>query len=108
MLGPAKMKGKLYDLGDYPAAIPTNEEFYLTGELSLLRNPRDYEWAFAQLDDYEGIFVEEDEEESAYIRAVGNAHISNEVIPAWVYWYNRPIYNASPIPSGDVIDFLKK
>ena len=51
----AKIKGVLYDMGEYPAAIPTNEENFIIGELYTIINADEFSWAIAQLDDYEGI-----------------------------------------------------
>ena len=47
----AKVKGILYDLGDYPAALPTEKDFFITGELYYLKNEEEYNWAMEQLDD---------------------------------------------------------
>ena len=56
--GAATVKGQLYDLGEYPAAIPTQTENYIKGELYILRNEDEFGWAMGQLDDYEGVNAE--------------------------------------------------
>ena len=51
-VAPAKVKGLLYDLGDYSAAVPTDADNFINGELYQLKNEAEYGWAMAQLDDY--------------------------------------------------------
>jgi gamma-glutamylcyclotransferase (GGCT)/AIG2-like uncharacterized protein YtfP len=58
LIGPAKVKGKLFDMGEYPAAIPVDEETWITGELYQLNNQEEFSWAIGQLDDYEGVATE--------------------------------------------------
>jgi gamma-glutamylcyclotransferase (GGCT)/AIG2-like uncharacterized protein YtfP len=53
LISPAKIKGKLYDMGDYPAAVPATEDLFITGELYLIKNEPEFSWAMGQLDDYE-------------------------------------------------------
>ena len=57
LLGEAVVKGKLYDLGEYPAAASTDEEKFISGELYSINNPLEFSWAIGQLDDYEGLSV---------------------------------------------------
>jgi gamma-glutamylcyclotransferase (GGCT)/AIG2-like uncharacterized protein YtfP len=59
--GEAKVKGKLYDLGPYPAAVPTNDDSYITGELYYIKDESEFSWAIGQLDDYEGVNAEKEE-----------------------------------------------
>src|SRR4051794_36691940 len=51
-LGEAKVKGLLY-AADYPAAIKTSAEVFITGELYELRNNHDFDVAIKELDAYE-------------------------------------------------------
>ena len=92
LVGEAKVKGKLYDLGDYPAAIPTSEDKFIIGELYRIRNEKEFSWAIGQLDDYEGVNVAFDE----------------KIIPAWIYWYHGDVENRPLIESGDVLQYLEQ
>ena len=58
--GVAKAKGKLFDLGPYPAGVPANDGF-IVGELYSIRNEQEFGWAIGQLDDYEGVSAEPEE-----------------------------------------------
>ena len=106
LIGDAKVKGNLYDMGSYPAAIPTEENNFIIGELYQLKNEKEFNWAFEQLDDYEGVHPENNER-SLYIRQKVTVYINDETANAWMYWYNAPIDDQPLIASGDVIDFLQ-
>ena len=60
-IGEAKVKGKLYDMGSYPAGVTANEDNFIIGELYQAINEHEFSWAIGQLDDYEGVSVEADE-----------------------------------------------
>lgn len=107
MAGPGKIKGTLYDMGDYPAAVPAKDETFITGELYQIKNENEFFWAIGQLDDYEGITAEEGET-PLYYRAVTDVYISGSIMSAWVYWYNGDVSGRPVIASGDVLEYLKK
>ena len=85
--GNAKVKGKLYDLGEYPAAAPAHEDAFISGELYIIKNTNEFSWAIGQLDDYEGVVVEK-HEQPLYRREIADVYINDAIVPAWVYWYN--------------------
>lgn len=101
----AKVQGKLYNMGDYPAGQPTNEDCYIIGELYSIINPDEFGFAIAQLDDYEGIYAEEDEQ--PLFRREKNMAICQDgkATEAWVYWFNGDVTNKPCIASGDVLAF---
>ena len=105
LVGDAKAKGKLYDLGDYPAAIPVSEDFFILGELYTIKNQQEFSWAMAQLDDYEGLNVEANEER-LYQRKITDVFINDLVTTAWVYWYIGDVAGKSVIASGDILEYL--
>ena len=104
--GNAKVKGKLFDLGPYPGGVPTNDETFVIGELYQIRNEAEFNWAIAQLDDYEGVKAEEGEP-ALYRRELVNVYLDNEVITAWIYWYNGDVTGKPVITSGDLLEYLK-
>ena len=102
LIGPARVRGLLYDLGVYPAAVPTDTDHFIMGELYQLKNDDEFGWAFAQLDDYEGIHAEPGETPQ-YKRDIVTVLINNMKSEAWIYWFNRPVEGYPVIPSGDVL-----
>jgi gamma-glutamylcyclotransferase (GGCT)/AIG2-like uncharacterized protein YtfP len=104
--GHAKVKGRLFDMGSYPAAIPVNEETYIIGELYKILDESEFSWAIGQLDDYEGVNVETDEVQ-LYRRELADVYIGEEIIPAWIYWYNGDVSGKPVIVSGDMMEYLK-
>ena len=107
LVGSAKVKGKLYDLGAYPAALPTTEEFYIVGELYQLKEQEEFSWAIAQVDDYEGVNPEPGEP-ALYIREMATVYINHTTTDAWIYWYNNDISGKPLIASGDVLEYLEQ
>jgi len=106
LIGPAKVKGRLYDMGDYPAAIPSTDEQYIVGELYVLNHESEFNWAIEQLDDYEGVHVEEGEA-PLYIRKTEEVITDSGNTLAWMYWFNGSITNQPLIESGDVLAYIK-
>ncbi len=107
LVGSAKVKGKLYDLGAYPAAIPTDEESYILGELYQLKEQEDFSWAIAQVDDYEGVNPEPGET-AMYKREMTSVYMQDKIISAWIYWYNLDVSGKPLINSGDVLEYLQQ
>jgi len=105
--GEAKVKGKLFDLGEYPGAIPTQEDSFIKGELYIVKNENEFSWAIAQLDDYEGVIVEPNEK-PLYRREIADIYVNDAIVPAWIYWYNGNVSDKPVINSGDILDYLKK
>jgi len=101
----AKVKGKLFDMGSYPAAIPTDDNSFITGELYCIRDEGEFSWAIGQLDDYEGVNVESDEIQ-LYRRELTEVFIAGNSIPAWIYWYNGNVNGKPAITSGDLMEYL--
>jgi len=107
LVGPAKVKGKLYDKGDYPVALATTENKFLTGELYRLKDPAQFSWAMEQIDDYEGLHVEAGET-ALYHREPVAAYIDGIEVIAWVYWYCGTTEGLKELEAGDVIEYLQQ
>jgi gamma-glutamylcyclotransferase (GGCT)/AIG2-like uncharacterized protein YtfP len=106
LVGNATTNGFLIDLGSYPAAIPTDSEHLIIGELYKLKTEEEHDWAFAQLDDYEGVNVEVDEQQ-LYRRAIAKVRHENKDTISWIYWYNGDVTGKPIIPSGDIFEYIK-
>jgi gamma-glutamylcyclotransferase (GGCT)/AIG2-like uncharacterized protein YtfP len=105
--GEAKVKGRLFDLGEYPGAVPTQDDLFIRGELYIVKNENEFSWAIAQLDDYEGVLVEPNEK-PMYRREIADIYVNDAIVPAWIYWYNGNVNDKPVISSGDILDYLKK
>ncbi|HET9430938.1 MAG TPA: gamma-glutamylcyclotransferase family protein [Chitinophagaceae bacterium] len=102
----ATVKGKLFDMGDYPAAIPVEGPDLIKGELYRIKNEPEFPWAIGQLDDYEGVANEADEAQ-LYSRELADVHIDNRVEKAWIYWYKGKTEGKPVIESGDILEYIK-
>lgn len=105
LVGDAKVKGKLYDMGTFPAGVPTADNSFLKGELYRINNPSEFSWAIGQLDDYEGVTVDSDEMQ-LYRRELTSVHIDGSVSQAWIYWFNGNVEGYPAIESGDLLEYL--
>lgn len=107
LLGHATVKGKLYDMGDYPVALPTTEEKFIQGELYTLNEADDFSYVIGQLDDYEGLYAEEGET-PLYKRELATVFCNGQSSTAWIYWFNGSVNNLQEIESGDVLEFMRQ
>ena len=105
LVGNARVRGKLFDLGIYPAGIKTNDNTFIVGELYTINNENEFAWAIGQLDDYEGVTVEPDEVQE-YRREITEVHFNNSITHAWIYWYNGDVSGKKLIQSGDMIEYM--
>lgn len=103
----AKVKGILSEIDGEPFASPGYDDSFIIGELYELKDEHDFSFVFGQLDDYEGVIAEPDEE-PLYRREIIEVHQNDgEIIHAWIYWYNRDVTGKPRIPSGDVLEYKK-
>jgi gamma-glutamylcyclotransferase (GGCT)/AIG2-like uncharacterized protein YtfP len=101
----ARVRGKLFDLGSYPAGIRSNDNTFIVGELYKIKNENEFSWAIGQLDDYEGVTVESDEVQ-LYRRELTEIHFNNAITHAWIYWFNGDVSGKPLIASGDMIEYM--
>jgi len=106
LVSDGRVKGYLYDMGEYPAALPTEDEAFLMGELYRIKNEEEFYWAMEQLDAYEGIHAEPEEGALPYKRDLTQVYTSSETTIAWIYWYNAPIIDHPIIASGDMLEYM--
>lgn len=103
--GDAKVKGKLFDMGSYPAGVPTSENSFIMGELYKIKNESEFSWAIGQLDDYEGLNAEPGEVQ-LFRRELTDVYVLSTITKAWIYWYNGDTEGKPLIESGDVVQYL--
>jgi gamma-glutamylcyclotransferase (GGCT)/AIG2-like uncharacterized protein YtfP len=101
--GRGHIVGALFDLGIYPAAVPSTDgrvwgEVYEFCEV---------ETVLAALDDIEG-YTQSDPDRSLYTRhSVRVTLDEGPAVDAWVYFYNAPLGAAPRIPSGDYLAHIR-
>ena len=102
-VGRGSIHAALFDLGIYPAAVPAPEGI-VWGEVYAMADP---ETVIAALDDIEG-FRPDDPDKSLYSREQADVILPDgSMARAWVYFYNAPLGQAPPIPSGDYLEHVK-
>lgn len=107
LVGDGKVKGLLYDMGTYPAAVPAQDERFIVGELYRINNPDELSWAIAQLDDYEGLNTEQGET-ALYRREKVNVYLDGCETSAWIYWFNGSVEGKEVIASGDLLLYMQQ
>ncbi len=104
-LGPATAQGKLYHNGIVPVATPGTGNAVIVGELYELKKASDYNWAFGQLDDYEGLSVEQGEI-PPYKREIALVNFEDHPHTAWIYWFNGSTEGMPPLDTNDLIKYF--
>lgn len=91
-LGHGTIRGKLYDLGDYPAVVLPNRRHRIPGSVFAL--PDDSE-TLPRLDEYEE-FKPSDPDNSLFVRTKRTVTLDDgSRRRCWVYLYNRELPQAS-------------
>jgi gamma-glutamylcyclotransferase (GGCT)/AIG2-like uncharacterized protein YtfP len=102
-VGRGSIGAALFDLGIYPAAIPSTEG-RVSGEVHRMV---DADAVLAVLDEYEGVRPSEPDA-SLYVRLETPVTLEDgSVAQAWTYFYNAPLGQARRIESGDYLEHLK-
>ncbi|HEY4054122.1 MAG TPA: gamma-glutamylcyclotransferase family protein [Terriglobales bacterium] len=93
-----KVKGQLYDLGDYPGAVLSKTGAVIVGQIFEL--PEDPE-VLQKLDEYEG-FDPAQPQASLFVRKKALVSVNNaKRVWCWVYVYNRHPGRSSAVVGGD-------
>ena len=92
-----KIKGKLYNIGEYPGAIlSAKDKGYIYGSILELEHPKD---VFPVIDNYEG-YGKNQSRPNEFIRLVVQVETSAVFVNCWIYVYNLPIAGLKLIESG--------
>ena len=101
--GRGSIEAALYDLGIYPAAVPTAGS-RVWGEVFETDAIGD---VLSALDEIEG-HRPDDPDGSLYVREKVPADLPDgRTVEAWVYFYNAPLGQAPLIPSGDYLEHVR-
>ncbi len=104
-VGLGKIRGQLFDLGEYPGGVVGEHfETHIVGEVYELLEPRE---VFAVLDVYEG-FVPGELEASLFARVQAPATLSDgSQLVCWLYAYNDWVATGRLIAGGDYLEYLQ-
>lgn len=91
-----KVRGKLYDIGEYPGAILDNGDEYIYGVILQIEDP---EVVFLEIDDYEG-YGDEQPEPNEFIRVSVDVETAREIVTCYLYVYNLPVDGLQKIEGG--------
>ncbi len=92
-----KIKGRLYDIGEYPGAVLSDEDDeYIYGHILELNDP---EKVLPVIDDYEG-FGDDQPQPNEFIRVLTKVETGAGLLNCWLYLYNLPVAGLTQIKSG--------
>ena len=101
--GRGTIRASLFDLGIYPAAVPSDDDSRVWGEVYEML---DEAAVLAALDEIEG-FRPNEPVHSLYVRKPIAVTMSDgRDLDAWAYFYNAPLGQAPRIASGDYLEHL--
>jgi len=103
-VGRGWVSGSLFDVGLYPAAVPS-QEGRIWGEAYETDDPVP---VLDALDAMEG-YHHDDPDRSLYQRLMAPVTLPEAAtFDAWVYFYNAPLGQAPRIPSGDYHEYFRQ
>ena len=101
--GRGSIRAALFDLGIYPAAVPSDDQSLVWGEVY---DTRDTALVLAALDEIEG-YRPSEPDRSLYTRILTDVtREDGRAVQAWAYFYNAPLGRAQRIASGDYLEHL--
>ena len=98
---------KIYFLSDFHLGAPDHarsleREKIIVEFLDEIKNAVEFDKAMQTLDEYEGSY-DQPGEPALFRRELIDVHLDNEIVKAWIYWYNRPVAGMKWIASGDIL-----
>ncbi|WP_461451913.1 gamma-glutamylcyclotransferase family protein [Mucilaginibacter sp.] len=97
-----KLKGRLYDLGEYPGAVLDEDlDSYIHGSIVELIDPQQ---TLNYLDDYEG-YGDDQDQPNLFIREIAAIETNSKEIDCWIYVYNLSIDGFKLIELGNYIKY---
>ena len=98
-----RIKGLLYDIGEYPGLVIDNNAGYVLGSIYQVGNAE----ILKEIDNYEGVGADE-EQPNLYLRVSRPIETAGGQVDAWVYVYNLRVAGLPQIVSGDYIEYLRQ
>ena len=104
-LGDARVRGRLFDLGEYPGMTVEESNGYVSGELYEVTS--DWPYVIARLDEYEGCTADDVQPHEYRRELVEALRPVGEPITAWAYVLNRDPRGLPVIESGDYLSWRR-
>ena len=102
-VSPGKIRGLLYDIGEYPGAVITADtDSFIYGSIFRLTNPIQN---LRVIDNYEGYGLGQ-EVPDLYIRNEVLIETDKHIVKAWIYLYNLPVKGLRRIASGNYAEYM--
>ncbi|RFZ84869.1 gamma-glutamylcyclotransferase [Mucilaginibacter terrenus] len=98
-----KVKGLLYDVGEYPGLILDDNAGYVHGSIYVIESPL----IMAEIDAYEG-YGPDEQQPNLYIRTRTSILTAQGYLESWVYQYNLPVENLVLVEGGDYLEYYHK
>lgn len=98
-----QVRGRLYDLGQYPGLVLGRAENYVQGHIFRILNT---EVLLPFLDEYEGL-LPDDPAASEYRRQAAEVEAAARSYRCWMYLYNQVVDDLRLIESGDYLTYLE-
>jgi gamma-glutamylcyclotransferase (GGCT)/AIG2-like uncharacterized protein YtfP len=102
-VGSGRVRGLLYDLGEYPGLVLHQEESYVQGQVFRILQT---DILLPFLDEYEGL-IPEHPAASEYRRELAAVQLSDQFIHCWMYLYNQATGALPLIESGNYLQYLE-
>jgi gamma-glutamylcyclotransferase (GGCT)/AIG2-like uncharacterized protein YtfP len=101
-----KIIGRLFDMGEYPAAKPTTLKTKLIEGQVYELEPASIQQVLSRMDEYEE-YDPNNKATSLYIRKITPVITKDgSISKAWVYWYNKPLKGENEILNGNYKKYL--
>jgi gamma-glutamylcyclotransferase (GGCT)/AIG2-like uncharacterized protein YtfP len=95
-----KLKGILYDIGEYPGVVLYSEgDSFIYGIILEIDDPSA---VLALIDIYEG-YGEDQPQPNEFVRVLTEANTDKGPVNCWIYLYNLPVDGLAPIQDGKYI-----
>ena len=106
-IGSGEIDGRLFDIGEYPGALPglNEEDSVILGDVFRLRQPKECLQLLDQYENYDPL----NREGSEYVRGEVSVRMEGgKQLRAWIYWYNGSLVEKKTIREKDYLNYLNK
>ncbi|HVW97594.1 MAG TPA: gamma-glutamylcyclotransferase family protein [Mucilaginibacter sp.] len=93
-----KIKGRLYDFGEYPGAVlDKDSDTCIHGKIFRIKEADE---VLKKLDEYEG-YGPDEEQPHLFVRKLVSVNAGGNTLNCWIYLYNRSVAGLVPVQGGE-------